>query len=39
MNLVKLTRIDNDNVYVSLAKTEGKVNIEKSAFLAKLNKI
>ncbi len=39
MKLITVSRDDSDTVYVSLCKTEGKVNIENSAFLAKLNKI
>ena len=39
MGLINLSREDNDSVIVSLNKTEGKVNIEKSEFLASLIKI
>ena len=38
MKLISLTRNDSDNVYVTLLRTEGKVNIEKSSFLSKLIK-
>lgn len=39
MKLIKLSRVDSDSVYVSLLRTEGKVNIESSAFLAKFSQI
>ena len=39
MKLITLSRNDGDSVDVSLCKTEGKVNIENSEFLAKLIKI
>ena len=40
MKLISLSRADDcDNIYVSLIKTENKVNIENSEFLAKINKI
>lgn len=39
MNLIKLCRYNSNNVAVSLNMTEGKINIEDSEFLMKLNKI
>jgi hypothetical protein len=39
MNLINLTRSSANEVALSLLKTEGKINIESSEFLAKLIKI
>ncbi|MBQ7398917.1 MAG: single-stranded-DNA-specific exonuclease RecJ [Clostridia bacterium] len=39
MKLISLSRENSDSVYVSLCKTEGKINIESSDFLSKISKI
>lgn len=39
MNLISLSRTDANSVTVSLVKTEGKINLENSEFLKKINKI
>ena len=39
MNIIKLSRNSLNEVVVSLNRTEGKINIEDSEFLKKLNKI